>query len=336
MKNLKKTLAVILASALTTAIIAVPVSAERDGMHFSGNLPSSWYITSEAGELKNDHAGVFYRSEDKMEIIMYDIVEWSGLNSVTQNSDSAWEEYLVEHGRFSDSTIAEKWEQWYPNDGGAVVVTDSQRTTHETVNGYNYVRFDRDGKVYMSGRHIANYATTTYLYAQNNCLYALYYCGWNDTTDHIGEFLGAVSRTTYDNNSVASPANNSGNNIISIYVNSSRVYPDSDPVIINDRTLVPIRVVAEALGYDVGWDGVNQIVDIHNGDMSLRMMIGSTSLARYNYDYNGNLNGTDTLSSDVAPQIINDRTYLPLRAVGEGLGATVDWDGSTRSVSVNK
>lgn len=336
MKNLRKALAAFLAAAMTLAVIALPVSAERDGMHFTSNLPSAWYNTSESGELKSDHAGVYYRSEDKLEMIMYDIVEWNGLNSITQNSDSAWEEYLVEHGRFSDSTIAEKWEQWYPDSGSATVGTDSQRTTHETINGYNYVRFDRDGKVYISGSHIANYATTTYLYAQNNCLYALYYCGWNDTADHIGEFLDAVSRTTYDNSGAASSVNNSGNNKISIYVNGSQMFPDSDPVIINDRTLVPIRVVAEALDYKVDWDGINQIVDIRNDDMSLRMMIGSTSLAKYLYDYNGNISGTDVVNADVAPQIINERTYLPLRAVGESLGATVDWDGNTRSVYITK
>ena len=88
------------------------------------------------------------------------------------------------------------------------------------------------------------------------------------------------------------------------------------------------------MGYKVDWDGTNQIVDVHNDDMSLRMMIGSTSLARYLYDYNGNISGTDVVNADVAPQIINERTYLPLRAVGESLGATVNWDGNTRSVYI--
>ena len=44
----------------------------------------------------------------------------------------------------------------------------------------------------------------------------------------------------------------------------------------------------------------------------------------------------ETIYPDVAPQIINDRTYLPLRAVGEGLGAQVNWDGNTRSVFISQ
>lgn len=133
-------------------------------------------------------------------------------------------------------------------------------------------------------------------------------------------------------------ANNTAanNDVIKIYVNGSRVYPDSDPVIINDRTLVPIRVIAEALGYAVEWDGLNQVVEIHNDYKALRMMIGSTSLALYFYDSNGNLSGMDTIYSDVAPRIMNERTYLPVRAVSEGLGASVDWDGNTRSVYISK
>ena len=149
-----------------------------------------------------------------------------------------------------------------------------------------------------------------------------------------GYGLGTVSgSTTGSAANTTAPA--AGDDTIKIYVNGSRVYPDSDPVIISDRTLVPIRVVAEALGYKVDWDGTNQIVDVHNDDMSLRMMIGSTSLARYLYDYNGNISGTDVVNADVAPQIINERTYLPLRAVGEALGAEVDWDGNTRSVYIS-
>ena len=126
----------------------------------------------------------------------------------------------------------------------------------------------------------------------------------------------------------------SSNDAISIYVDGNRVYPDSDPVIRNDRTLVPIRVVAEALGYQVDWDGANQAVEIHNSEESLYLTIGSSSINHYFYDYFGNVASTESIYSDVAPQIINDRTYLPLRAVGEALGAAVEWDGNTRSVYI--
>ncbi|MBQ3463874.1 MAG: copper amine oxidase N-terminal domain-containing protein, partial [Clostridia bacterium] len=116
---------------------------------------------------------------------------------------------------------------------------------------------------------------------------------------------------------------------IKISVNGSRVYPDSDPVIINDRTMVPIRAVAEAMGFSVGWDAPSQCVTMTQGNFDVQVMIGSTWITKY-------LNGqvSEYGQTDVVPQIINDRTYLPLRAVGEALGATVDWDGNTRSVYI--
>ena len=97
---------------------------------------------------------------------------------------------------------------------------------------------------------------------------------------------------------------------------------------------MPIRVVAEALGYKVDWVSSERAVDIHNDFEALYLIIGSSSINRYTYGYAGEITSLDTLYADVAPQIINDRTYLPLRAVGEGLGAQVDWDGSTRSVYI--
>ena len=127
----------------------------------------------------------------------------------------------------------------------------------------------------------------------------------------------------------------SSNDSIGIYVDGYEVYPDSAPVIQNDRTLVPIRVVAEALGFQVDWDSANQAVEIHNFEESLYLTIGSSMINHYIYDSWGNISSLETLYSDVAPQIINDRTYLPLRAVGEALGAEVDWDGNTRSVYIS-
>lgn len=140
------------------------------------------------------------------------------------------------------------------------------------------------------------------------------------------------------NNSNSTPASSSGTSSssdeIKIYVNGSQVYPDSAPVIINDRTLVPIRAVAEALGFTVDWNGANRTVEVHNDMRSLFMYIGDNSMSQYIYDYNGNIASLDKVYADVPPQIINDRTYLPLRAVSEGIGATVDWDGNTRSVYI--
>ena len=97
------------------------------------------------------------------------------------------------------------------------------------------------------------------------------------------------------------------------------------PVIRNDRTLLPIRCVIEAMGGTVGWDGAARMVTLRLGDKSLYMIIGSTSVL--------DQSGTNHIL-DSAPVIINDRTMLPVRFVSEFFGAAVDWDGENRMVSI--
>ena len=97
------------------------------------------------------------------------------------------------------------------------------------------------------------------------------------------------------------------------------------PVIRNDRTLLPIRCVIEAMGGTVGWDGATRMVTLRLGDKSLYMIIGSTSVLDQSGTYH---------TLDSAPVIIHDRTMLPVRFVSEFFGATVDWDGEARMVSI--
>ena len=86
--------------------------------------------------------------------------------------------------------------------------------------------------------------------------------------------------------------------------------------------------MAEALNYKVSWDPIDRVVTVKSADetKSLRMYIGSLQAIK---------NGKETIKLDVAPSIRNDRTYLPIRAIGETLGAYIDWNANTRSVIIN-
>lgn len=96
------------------------------------------------------------------------------------------------------------------------------------------------------------------------------------------------------------------------------------PVVVNDRTLVPIRAIIEAFGGDVGWEqSTNSAVLTMNGD-TIRLVIGSNTAY---------LNGKAQIL-DVVPAVINDRTMIPIRFVAEGFNLGVAWDGKTRTVSV--
>ncbi len=60
------------------------------------------------------------------------------------------------------------------------------------------------------------------------------------------------------------PASVHAQQVIKIFINGSEIYSDVQPVIINSRTMVPIRAISEGLGMDVEWDGVNRHVKITN------------------------------------------------------------------------
>lgn len=120
------------------------------------------------------------------------------------------------------------------------------------------------------------------------------------------------------------------------------VFPDQKPMIVNSRTLVPFRAIFEALGCSVEWDGINRAVygTFQDGDYQrvVSLFIGKTVVM--NTDRIVNVNDaadikTSGLILDVAPDIYNNRTLVPLRAVSEILGATVGWNGDTRTVTID-
>lgn len=98
------------------------------------------------------------------------------------------------------------------------------------------------------------------------------------------------------------------------------------PVIINDRTLLPIRAVVEEIGGAVGWNGEKQEVTLSYGKNTILLTINNTTAY---------LNG-EAHTLDTAPTIINDRTMLPIRFIVESFGYTVDWNGSTQTVTITK
>ncbi len=116
---------------------------------------------------------------------------------------------------------------------------------------------------------------------------------------------------------------------------SEIIFADQTAIIKDDRTLVPARGVFEAMGAKVQWDGEVQRVQIDSGDNLTRvfMTIGEPSLRIYKFK---DLYSADRYATkiDVAPQIINDRTMIPLRAVSEAFDCKVDWDETTRTVII--
>lgn len=112
---------------------------------------------------------------------------------------------------------------------------------------------------------------------------------------------------------------------IPILIDGLEINSDQPPVIVDDRTLVPLRVIFEALGATVDWNNDTRSVIATRGDTNIYLALGSNTLYR---------NG-QPVYLDVPGQIINDRTMVPVRAVSESFGANVVWDNDTRTVFVD-
>jgi hypothetical protein len=113
-----------------------------------------------------------------------------------------------------------------------------------------------------------------------------------------------------------------------VKVNGNKVsFPDGQPIIKDSRTLVPIRFISEALGYDVNWDATTRTAVI--GENKILLPIGSNTAT---------VNGI-SVSVNVPAQLIGTgmeaRTYVPLRFISENLGCTVDWFSANRSIIIN-
>ena len=112
---------------------------------------------------------------------------------------------------------------------------------------------------------------------------------------------------------------------ISVLLNGSELSFDQPPIIENDCTLVPFRVIFEALGAEVSWDNETQTATGILNDTIIQLTIGSET-AHVN---------EQSILLDVPPKIINDRTLVPLRFVAESFGFRVEWDEETQIASIN-
>jgi len=112
---------------------------------------------------------------------------------------------------------------------------------------------------------------------------------------------------------------------IKVTVNGTTVdFGTQGPVILQGRTMVPVRGVFEALGFDPAWDEESRTVVLARGDDIAVIAIGSDAFTT---------NGVSH-PLEVPAQIIGGRTLLPIRAVLESLGYALEWDEDTRTVRI--
>ncbi len=102
-------------------------------------------------------------------------------------------------------------------------------------------------------------------------------------------------------------------------INNDTRLIDVPPMIIENRTMVPLRFIGEAIGGNVEWVEATRTVKVTTGDKAVSLVIGQTGPGL-----------------DVPAQIVDSRTLVPVRYISEQLGAKVNWTALTRTVEIIK
>ncbi|MCH5211639.1 MAG: copper amine oxidase N-terminal domain-containing protein [Oscillospiraceae bacterium] len=118
---------------------------------------------------------------------------------------------------------------------------------------------------------------------------------------------------------------------VNIELNGEKMQLEQEPFINDGNTLVPMRAIFEALGAEVEWDGTERKIYSRKNDSMIELKIDSHEMYVYP---NILMSSRDTVTLEKAPVIVDDFTYVPLRAVAEAFDAVVDWNGDTRTVSI--
>lgn len=114
-----------------------------------------------------------------------------------------------------------------------------------------------------------------------------------------------------------------------LYTVNGKLQPGMDvaPYIMDGRTYLPVRFVAHSLGIgdqDIQWDDRSHQVTIRQGDQTVIIQIGSKTLI-----HNGRV-----FAMDVAPEIQQERTMLPVAPIVEAFGGSVLWDPAGHLVTI--
>jgi hypothetical protein len=112
--------------------------------------------------------------------------------------------------------------------------------------------------------------------------------------------------------------------VISVYVDGKKVAFDVQPIMENNRVLVPLRGVFEALGATVEWNDKDKSILAEKAETTLSLTVGD-AYAVVN---------KEMVNLDVPSKNIGGRTFVPLRFVAESFNAKVTWDANTNTVAI--
>ncbi|MFB6363210.1 stalk domain-containing protein [Paenibacillus elgii] len=111
---------------------------------------------------------------------------------------------------------------------------------------------------------------------------------------------------------------------VRVYLDGKPIQFEVQPILENGTTLVQFRPIFENIGLTIGWDEATRTVTGTKDDLSVKLVIDDTEAY-----INDRLN-----ELELAPRLVGDNTFVPLRFVSEASGKEVTWDGNSKSVHI--
>ncbi len=211
-------------------------------------------------------------------------------------------------GGGGSSTITSSYSVTFNTNGGSKIAKETveansvlEKPTAPTKEGYDFAGWYTDKEL-----------TTVYDFTAKITKNLTLYAAWAEKGDEANQIILTIGEKT------AKAFGETKTN-------------DVAPKIVNDRTMLPARFVAESLGAKVDWDEEKQLVTIvgineKNEEVTILITIDSDIAL---------VNGEE-VKLDSPAFIENDRTYTPLRFISENLGAKVDWNEEQQKVTITR
>lgn len=211
-------------------------------------------------------------------------------------------------GGGGSSTVTSSYSVTFNTNGGSTIAKETveansvlEKPTAPTKEGYDFAGWYTDKEL-----------TTAYDFTAKVTKNLTLYAAWAEKGDEANQIILTIGEKT------AKAFGETKTN-------------DVAPKIVNDRTMLPARFVAESLGAKVDWDEEKQLVTIvgvneKNEEVTILITIDSDIAL---------VNGKE-VKLDSPAFIENDRTYTPLRFISENLGAKVDWNDEQQKVTITK
>lgn len=272
------------------------------------------YSISENWELIPNEKAISYQNKDNyVEAIVIECFK----NDGAYNIDSVNKDFLFDicnEQWCSDERLSKHLSE--KNNREITVTTDAVKVSYEKYNGIKYFRYEKAYTARADGLYSASFYRTVFITAKNGRLYFIRYVRDN-YNNHFKDVIELLNNISYK------PGE------IKVEYNGEIIECDVEPIMYNERTMVPVRAVAEKMGYSVGWDHYKNMVILssNENDTVYEYVIDSKVAVK---------NHSEEIELDVPAILIGKKAYLPVRAVAEAMDAKVNWIEQENKVQIIK